>query len=358
MDKKTAYWNVDNLVDESDIYPQTRKSIVEAAELLRNNELVAFPTETVYGLGGNALADDTVEKIYAAKGRPSDNPLILHIADKEQLNDLVREVSPLASLLIEAFWPGPLTLVMPKKQGVAHRASAGLDTLAIRMPDHPLALALIRATGLPIAAPSANLSGRPSPTTARHVMEDLNGRIAGVLDGGPTGIGVESTVVDVTGNIPVILRPGGVTAEQIAEVAGNVAVDPGITSDKVAPKSPGMKYRHYAPAGEMTLVEADSQEQMIQAIIRLAEQAAAEGKKVGILAAEESASRYPEGCTVIACGQRADLHSVAHRVYDVLRTFDERGVDVIFSETFPAKGVGAAIMNRLNKAAGGKRYIC
>jgi L-threonylcarbamoyladenylate synthase len=358
MNDKTAYWNVDNLVDDPDFYPQMHKFIEEAAGLLRNNELVAFPTETVYGLGGNALADETVEKIYAAKGRPSDNPLILHIADKEQLNSLVREISPLACALMEAFWPGPLTLVMPKKQGVANRASAGLDTLAIRMPDHPLALALIRETGLPIAAPSANLSGRPSPTTAQHVLQDLNGRIAGVLDGGPTGIGVESTVVDVTGNVPVILRPGGVTLEQITEVAGDAAVDPGIISEKVAPRSPGMKYRHYAPKGEMTLVEAPSQEEMVRAILGLAEESAKQGKKVGILAAEETASRYPSWCRVITCGKRSDLLSVARRVYDVLRTFDEQKVDVIYSETFPAEGVGAAIMNRLNKAAGGKRYIC
>ncbi|WCN39652.1 L-threonylcarbamoyladenylate synthase [Aneurinibacillus uraniidurans] len=345
---QTKYWHVDNFVDDLIDCPQVR----EAALLLRENELIAFPTETVYGLGGNGLVDETVEKIYTAKGRPSDNPLILHIADREQLVDIVEHVPPLADALMEAFWPGPLTLVLPKKPGVAMRASAGLDTVAVRMPDHPVADALIRAAGVPVAAPSANVSGRPSPTTGRHVQEDLDGRIAGILDGGPTGIGVESTVVDVTGDVPLILRPGGITAEQIAEIIGEVAVDPGLLGDgPAAPRSPGMKYRHYAPEGEMWLVEEPD---MCMRIVKAVEQAKQEGMRVGVLATEESASAYPGADVVLACGQRADLISVARHLYDVLRRFDQEQVDVIFSETFPYTGVGAAVMNRLMKAAGGK----
>jgi L-threonylcarbamoyladenylate synthase len=350
MKIQTKYWAVDNIVDGLDDYPQVH----EAALFLQQNELVAFPTETVYGLGGNGLVDETVEKIYIAKGRPSDNPLILHIAERSQLEELVLDIPPLAEALMEAFWPGPLTLVFPKKPGIAMRASAGLDTVAIRMPDHPLALALIRVSGLPIAAPSANLSGRPSPTTARHVLEDLEGRIAGVLDGGPTGIGVESTVVDVTGEVPMILRPGGITAEQIAEITGEVAIDPGILGEGAVPKSPGMKYRHYAPEGEMWLIEGENDEEMIWRIREFAAKAAQEGKKVGILATEESANQYGQEYTVIPCGQRSDLISVARQLYDVLRRFDQEGVDIIFAETFPNSGVGVAIMNRLLKAAGGK----
>ncbi|MBN6187084.1 threonylcarbamoyl-AMP synthase [Aneurinibacillus sp. BA2021] len=352
MNQQTMYWNVDKIVDGLESYPH----VDEAAALLRRNELVAFPTETVYGLGGNGLVDDTVEKIYTAKGRPSDNPLILHIADRAQLDELVTEVTPMAEALMAAFWPGPLTIVFRKKPGVALRASAGLDTIAVRMPDHPLALALIRSARLPIAAPSANLSGRPSPTTAQHVLEDLDGRIAGVLDGGPTGIGVESTVVDSTGDVPLILRPGGVTAEQIAEITGEVAVDPGMLGEGTAPRSPGMKYRHYAPKGDMWLVRGDSMEEMTARIRACAEDAAAEGKQVGILTTEEMRGSYPEEYTVIPCGERRDPISVARHLYDVLRQFDQAGVDTIFAETFPESGVGAAIMNRLAKAAGG-RYL-
>jgi L-threonylcarbamoyladenylate synthase len=349
MNQKTKYWNVDKIVDGLENYPQVQ----EAALLLRQNELVAFPTETVYGLGGNGLVDETVEKIYTAKGRPSDNPLILHIAERAQLDGLVTDISPLAEALMEAFWPGPLTLVFPKKPGVAERASAGLDTIAIRMPDHPIALALIREAQLPIAAPSANLSRRPSPTTVQHVLEDLDGRISGVLDGGPTGIGVESTVVDTTGDVPMILRPGGVTAEQIAEITGEVAIDPGVLGEGAAPKSPGMKYRHYAPNGEMWLVRGVDSSEMIERIRKFAQKAAEEGRKVGILATEESAYSYDSKYTVVPCGKRNELISVARRLYDVLRQFDQDGVDIIFSETFPESGVGAAIMNRLAKAAGG-----
>lgn len=356
MKMKTKHWIVENSVEKDGAYPQYQQAIVEAAQLIRKNELVAFPTETVYGLGGNGLVDETVEKIYAAKGRPSDNPLILHIANREQLNHLISALPPLADALIDAFWPGPLTLVLPKKPGIAMRASAGLSTVAIRMPDHPVALDLIKEAGVPIAAPSANLSGRPSPTTAQHVLQDLDGKIAGVLDAGPTGIGVESTVVEACGEVPIILRPGGITAEQIAEITGEVALDPGLLEEGIAPKSPGMKYRHYAPEGEMWLVEGKNQEETAEIINRLAQQGKKNGKKVGILTTEEGIHCYPNAGLILPCGNRQDLISVARNLYDVLRKFDDLGIDLILSETFPEQGVGQAVMNRLRKAAGGKRY--
>ena len=219
---ETILWAVDKNVDNLKTYPQ----IIEAAQKLKQNEVVAFPTETVYGLGGNAKSDDAVLKIFEAKGRPGDNPLIIHISDREQIRSFVKDIPKQAAVLMDAFWPGPLTIILEKRSGVlSEKATAGLSTVAVRMPDHPVALALIEASGLPLAAPSANLSGRPSPTTAYHVADDLTGRIAGIMDGGPTGVGLESTVVDCTGEIPVILRPGGVTREQLAEVVGEVSVD-------------------------------------------------------------------------------------------------------------------------------------
>ena len=240
----TKVWKVDKYVDNLENNPQ----VVDAANFLRENEVVALPTETVYGLGGNAKSDVAVAKIFAAKGRPSDNPLIIHIAEKKQLSTFVAEVPDKAEVLMEAFWPGPLTIIFKKKEGVlAETATAGLATVAVRMPDHPVALALLKRCGLPIAAPSANSSGKPSPTNAQHVMDDLNGKIAGVIDGGATGIGVESTVIDCTEAIPVILRPGGVTKEQLEAVIGEVRVDAALTDEAARPKAPGMKYRHYAP---------------------------------------------------------------------------------------------------------------
>ena len=352
----TKHWIVEKCVENSGDYPQYQSSIHEAAKLIQQNQLVAFPTETVYGLGGNGLVDETVDKIYQAKGRPSDNPLILHISTRYQLQGLVTHIPPMAEALMDAFWPGPLTLVLPKRPGTAMRASAGLDTVAVRMPDHPVALDLINEAGVPIAAPSANLSGRPSPTTAQHVLQDLDGRIAGVLDGGPTGIGVESTVVDASGEVPIILRPGGITPEQIAEITGEVAFDPGLTLEGVAPRSPGMKYRHYAPEGEMWLVEGDHIEDTISTINRLIAAAREQGRKVGVLTTEENQQAYPLADQVFPCGKREELITVAHNLYDVLRKMDDKKVDFILSETFPEQGVGQAIMNRLRKAAGGKRY--
>lgn len=340
---KMNYWIVENDVDTNKSCPQ----IVEASQFLKDNEVVAFPTETVYGLGANAKSDEAVDKIFAAKGRPSDNPLIVHISNSEQLNELVEEIPEAAQIMMEHFWPGPLTIIFKKKEGVlSEKVTAGLDSVGIRMPDHPVALALIEAANLPIAAPSANVSGRPSPTTAHHVTQDLDGRISGVINGGETGVGVESTVVDCTTEIPVILRPGGVTKEQLEEAAGPVLVDPSLAKGEGAPKSPGMKYTHYAPDAPLILLEG--KREWIQSLVEEKRQA---GMKVGILTTEENAHFY-QADKILVSGSRSDLSTVAHSLYDVLRSFNESDVDLIFSETFPQEGVGMAIMNRLQKAAG------
>ncbi|WFA04927.1 L-threonylcarbamoyladenylate synthase [Bacillus sp. HSf4] len=339
----TMLWTVDAKGDLSTNYPQ----ITQAARLLQQNETVAFPTETVYGLGANAKSTEAVAKIYEAKGRPSDNPLIVHIADIQQLEEFAEVDSSQASALMERFWPGPLTLVLPCKQGVlSTRVTAGLDTVAVRMPDHPVALALIKEAGVPVAAPSANVSGKPSPTKAAHVIHDLNGRIAGIVDGGPTGVGVESTVVSCTGDIPVILRPGGVTKEQLEAAAGTVLIDQGITDEEKAPLSPGMKYTHYAPEAPLAIVNGTPEE-----IQRLIGQYQKDGMKVGVLTTEERAGAYRADAVRI-CGRRDRLETVAAGLYDALRSFDEEKLDYIFAESFPEEGVGRAVMNRLLKAAG------
>jgi L-threonylcarbamoyladenylate synthase len=340
---KTNVWVVDNIVDKQSIYPQ----IKEAAQLLKSGEVVAFPTETVYGLGANAKDAKAVEKIFAAKGRPSDNPLIVHIAHPKQLEEMVSAIPDVAHTLIKHFWPGPLTLILPKKEGViSDPVTAGLPTVAVRMPAHPVALALIEASGLPLAAPSANISGRPSPTTAAHVFADLNGRIAGIVDGGETGIGVESTVLDCTTKVPTILRPGGVTKEALEKVIGNIAVDSALTDERQIPKSPGMKYTHYAPKSPMAIVQGSPA--FLQTLVNKQRTL---GKKVGVLTTEENRFFY-DADVVLACGSRHDLHTVASHLYDTLRKFDETDVDFIYSESFPTEGIGEAIMNRLKKAAG------
>lgn len=336
-------WIVENDVDNKESYPQ----IVDAARILQQNEVVAFPTETVYGLGANAKSDEAVDKIFKAKGRPSDNPLIVHISNKNQLKELVEEVPEAAEKLMTAYWPGPLTLIFQKKDGVlSEKVTAGLDSVGIRMPDHPVALAIIEEAGLPIAAPSANRSGKPSPTTAQHVIEDLEGRIIGVVDGGETGVGVESTVVDCTGAIPVILRPGGVTKEQLEEVVGEVSVDPSLKEGKGAPKSPGMKYTHYAPDAPVWLVDGTRED-----VQKLVDEKRSEGLKAGVLTTDEFAGDY-RADVVFSVGRRDDLNTVAHGLYDKLRAFNNSDVDIIFAEMFPEEGVGLAIMNRLQKAAG------
>ncbi|PEW97758.1 threonylcarbamoyl-AMP synthase [Bacillus cereus] len=338
----TNMWVVDNVVERKKYYPQLK----EAARLLRENEAVAFPTETVYGLGANAMDDEAIAKIFAAKGRPSDNPLIVHIGTKSQLDGIVRETPPVAEKLMEHFWPGPLTIILPRKEGISERVTAGLNTVGVRMPDHPVALALIEEANVPVAAPSANRSGRPSPTLASHVYEDLNGKIAGIVDGGATGVGVESTVIDCTSEVPTILRPGGITKEQLEAVIGNVSLDPALKDEKEKPKSPGMKYTHYAPKAPLSIVEGSR-----EFIQRIVDEKKKEGFKVGVLTTEEYQHVYSAD-VVLSCGMRNDLASVATKLYDVLRTFDASKVDVIFSESFPNEGIGNAIMNRLTKAAG------
>lgn len=329
----------------------------KAGEILLQGGLVAFPTETVYGLGGNALDEQAAKKIYAAKGRPSDNPLIIHIADMDNLEKIVKRIPENAAKLAEAYWPGPLTMIFPKSEAVPYGTTGGLETVAVRMPDHPVALALIRAGGGYVAAPSANVSGRPSPTTARHVEEDLCGRIDMILDGGPVGIGLESTIVDFTEEVPTILRPGYINCQMIEKIIGRVRMDKGlIASDsKVKPKAPGMKYRHYAPKADLLVVEGE--EKAVQKKIReLVHEKISEGHVVGVIAPEESMEAYPEG--VVKCvGTRAEEETIAQHLFAVLREFDECGVSYIFSEAFDTPRMGQAIMNRLMKAAGQKKIV-
>ena len=337
-------------VDENCIDLQIMK---EAGELLKAGALVAFPTETVYGLGANALDEKAAAKIYAAKGRPSDNPLIVHIADMEKLENITEEIPEAAMKLAEKFWPGPLTMVMKKSAAVPLGTTGGLSTVAVRMPSHPIALEMIRHGGGYIAAPSANTSGRPSPTLASHVADDMDGIIPMILDGGPVGIGIESTIVDLTEEIPTILRPGFITKEMLEEVVGEVQIDKGLEADaKTPPKAPGMKYRHYAPKAELVIVEG-AREAVIEKINALVKEKEAQGMIAGIIGTEETILRYPEGI-VKSIGTRNDELSISSHLYSILREFDESDAQVIYSESFEEGAMGSAIMNRLLKAAGHK----
>jgi L-threonylcarbamoyladenylate synthase len=327
--------------------------IREAGEILKSGGLVAFPTETVYGLGGDALKEDAARRIYSAKGRPSDNPLIVHIADIGALDELASEIPECAYKLAEAFWPGPLTMIFKKKDIVPYGTTGGLDTVAIRMPSHPVAHRLIKDSGVYIAAPSANLSGRPSPTRAEHVIEDMDGRIDMIIDGGAIEIGIESTIVDVTCEVPMILRPGYVTADMIKEVLGDVCFDETVLAHSMVkgkPKAPGMKYRHYAPKAELTIFEGEN-EKVVSKINELAVKYEYDGLKVGILSSNENEHKYAHG-EVVVVGSRENEHEVAAHLFDVLRHFDHIDVDVILSEGFSEDSFGQAVMNRLIKAAG------
>ena len=331
----------------------TDAELAEAAEILRNGGLVAIPTETVYGLGANALDESASKKIYEAKGRPSDNPLIAHISCMDELSALVSEIPEAGRKLAEKYWPGPLTMVFPKKEIVPYGTTGGLETVAIRMPSDPVANRLIKLAGVPVAAPSANTSGRPSPTKAEHVVEDMNGKIEMIIDSGEVGIGVESTIVDVSGKVPMLLRPGAITMEMLRETLGEVEIDPAILgplSADVKPKAPGMKYRHYAPQAEMTLVEGEM-EYVVEFINQEAKLALEAGLKVGIICTEESRESYQCGMLKVI-GSRENEESVAHNLFAVLREFDDQKVDCIFSESFSKDRLGQAIMNRLCKAAG------
>lgn len=330
-----------------------QEQMQEAGDLIAAGELVAFPTETVYGLGGDALHPDAAKKIYEAKGRPSDNPLIIHIAEVSDLERVAKEVPEQAKKLADAFWPGPLTMVVWKKDEVPFATTGGLNTVAVRMPNHPVALELIRKSGKLIAAPSANTSGRPSPTEASHVMEDLEGRIAMVLDGGPVGIGIESTIIDLTEETPMVLRPGYITPEMLSEVLGEeVIIDPGIIAadDTTKPKAPGMKYKHYAPKADMVIVDGEK-EAVVKKISSLIQEARTQGKKVAVIATDETKSDYCAD-VVLSIGTREEEDSIAKHMYKILRDCDKLDVDVIYSESFKTPRIGQAIMNRLLKAAG------
>lgn len=335
---ETKRWKVADKPGEQDA------AIQEAAALLKKEEVVAFPTETVYGLGADATSFQAVEKIFQAKGRPADNPLIVHLADRAMIPRYA-EVTELAQRLIDSLMPGPLTIILKSKGIIASNVTAGLETVAVRIPDHPVASALLAACGLPLAAPSANLSGKPSPTRADHVEEDLHGRIAGLVDGGDTGVGLESTVLDCSGRIPVILRPGGTTRKEIEAVAGKVMVDPSLADVSHQPKSPGMKYTHYAPASPLWLIEGDAAffQQQIDACKQ-------DGKKVGIMASEETADQL-KADNILSLGMKSRPEEAAVRLYDTLRAFKQSDIDVILCETFSEEGVGEAVMNRLQKAA-------
>lgn len=328
--------------------------LAQAGDIIKNGGLVAFPTETVYGLGGDALNPDSSRKIYAAKGRPSDNPLIVHIACFEDIYKIVKNVPETAKKLAEAYWPGPLTMRFMKSDAVPNETTGGLDTVAVRMPDNPIALEFIKASGGYIAAPSANTSGRPSPTLAQYVAEDMDGRIEMILDGGQVGIGLESTIVDLTEDVPMILRPGYITREMLSEVLGRVDVDQTILSadSGQAPKAPGMKYRHYAPKGDLTIIEGEL-DAVVKYINEQAEALANKGEKIGIIGTDGTVTKYRTGI-VKSVGSRDEEETVARELYRVLREFDDETVTVIFSESFERKGIGQAIMNRLLKAAGHK----
>lgn len=324
----------------------------EAGKIIREGGLVAFPTETVYGLGGDALNKESSRKIYEAKGRPSDNPLIVHICKMDDLSPIVEEIPEAVYRLAEAFWPGPLTIIMKKSEQVPKETTGGLNTVAVRMPSHPVALKFIEYAGGYVAAPSANVSGRPSPTRAKYVIEDMTGRIDMILDGDGIDIGLESTIVDMTGDIPMILRPGYITLEMLQKVLGEVDTDKTILdiNCKDAPKAPGMRYRHYAPKGQLTIVEGDV-EKTIDKINELTKEAHKKGEKVGIIGTEETRSLY-FGDSIKSVGKRRDEESIARTLYSILREFDDEDVTIIYSESFSECSMGQAIMNRLLKAAG------
>ncbi len=331
--------------------PETDK-LEYAAEVLQNGGLVAFPTETVYGLGANALDETAVAKIFEAKGRPSDNPLIVHIADSSDLRMLSENIPEVTGSLVEEFWSGPLTLVMPKAPAIPPIVTAGLDSVAVRMPSHPIARALISLAGVPVAAPSANSSGRPSPTCAGHVIEDLDGKIDVIIDGGSVEVGLESTVLDITSPVPAILRPGGVTYEQLASLLGKVDVCPSLKpgSADCAPKSPGMKYRHYAPKARVIVFEG-SPDKVAEEINRRTALNRENGISSAILATDETVSLY-RGAEVVSMGSRKDPGTIASRLIHVLRDFDGKDVQMILAEAIEDRGIGFAVMNRLLKAAG------
>lgn len=356
------------IVKKIDAENMTSEDFREAAEILRAGGLVAFPTETVYGLGGDAFDPTASRRIYAAKGRPSDNPLIVHIAGIEELQELCEDIPQAAYALADAFWPGPLTMIMKKKPSIPMETTGGLDTVAIRMPSHPIANRLIREAGLPIAAPSANASGRPSTTKAEHVIEDLSGKIEMIIDGGSSDIGLESTIVDLTVSPALILRPGYITVEMLRGVLPDIEYDRAVLkrekNENIVAKAPGMKYRHYAPKGDLTIFEG-TDEPVVEAIGRAVSEKLAAGSSVGVLCSTEIEAllKRQDGKNPIAAedwsriclrvlGSKNDEEAIAAGLFDALRSFDEEGIEFIYAEGFSTSNLGQAIMNRLIKAAG------
>ena len=346
---ETKIIKIENLTEQA-------ADLMAAGDIIRAGGLVAFPTETVYGLGANGLDAAACAAIYAAKGRPSDNPLILHVADRGMVDSIAAEVTPMAEKLLAAFCPGPITLILPKKLIVPERITGGLDTVGIRMPEDDMARALIRAAGVPIAAPSANISGRPSPTTAALVYRDMAGRIPLILDGGPCTFGVESTIVDCSGKTAVILRPGAVTREMIKEVLGSVELDPALVGEGTVPRAPGMKYTHYAPKAPLTLLEGASSA-MAPAFRREITKRQLLGHVVGVIVSREVAAAIADllpAELIAVYGRQDDLPSIAAHLYEALRSFDLKPADCLLAEGTTEAGLGLAIMNRLHKASGFK----
>lgn len=340
-----------------DIKNMDLELINKAGMLLKNGGLVAFPTETVYGIGGNALDEKAIQNIYTAKGRPSDNPLIIHIGERAALNLYAKEIPEAAIKLMDAFWPGPLTLIFKKTELISDYITGGLDTVAIRYPSNKLAAAIIKASGVPIAAPSANISGRPSPTRARHVVEDLEGRVDMIIDGGNSTIGLESTVVDVTGDIPIILRPGSVTKAMLEKILDRVDIDKALMKDnsELKPRSPGMKYKHYAPKGQLTVVYGEDK-QSIEWINKQVEKFEEKNNIVGVIATTEEAEKYK--CKlVIEIGSITNQEEIASNLFKVLRKMDKEKAEYIFIRALKEEEIGVATMNRLLKAAGNRKIV-
>ncbi|MDP4088309.1 MAG: L-threonylcarbamoyladenylate synthase [Bacillota bacterium] len=327
------------------------EAVKEAGQILQSGGLVVFPTETVYGLGANALDSAAVTRIFEAKGRPQDNPLIVHVADYH-IEEYVKEVPEIALKLMEKFWPGPLTIILKKSDIIPDETSAGLDSVGIRMPNNKIALALIQESGVPVAAPSANISGRPSPTEVSRCVEDLDGKVDYIIGGNKSRVGLESTVVDCTSDIPCILRPGGITLEMLREICEDIYIDPAVmdkSSKDLKPKAPGMKYRHYAPKAPVKIIDGDLKK-TIEKINEMVQNYIDEKKRVGIMVTDETFDAYPVG-DIVSLGSRKMLETVAQNLFETLRELDDRQVDIILSESFEEKGLGIAIMNRLKKAA-------
>ena len=339
------------IISSIDINNINKEEIKKQAKLLKEGKTVIFPTETVYGLGANALEESAVKKIYEAKGRPSDNPLIVHIYDKSEVYKLAKNISEKAEVVMDTFWPGPITIILNKRDIVPKTTSGGLDTVAIRMPSNEIARELIKQSEIPIAAPSANISGRPSPTKANHVYEEMNGRVSGIILGGDSDFGLESTVLDFTNDIPMILRPGSITKEELEKVIGEVDLDPSLASkeDNIKAKAPGMKYTHYSPNAEVYIVSGEVKNIAIK-INKLIKENSDKGLKSGVMCIEENKDNYIG--EVISLGNSLD--DIGKNLFDTLREMDKRKVDIIYSESFSTNGVGHAIMNRLLKSAGYK----